>query len=390
MKNIKSGIKILFIAQYGLSTAAHFKIFEKFSQDLRVNEIVVLVPKIAKVDKVYHPAGFIKGQKIVFENNKGKILPISFIFGGVNPISLFFQVVKFNPDVIFVLNEGFSKDTFWASFVNFVIKIFNPLYKKPKIYFYGFENINKYFTEYTWIQKIAAWFIKNTIHFGIVCTDEAVKILNEVGWYPKTKKIWWGVNIEDFMKEISKEKLRLIRETLRIPDDYFVIGYVGRFIEEKGIKDLVEAFLRLNIKAVLLLIGEGKERNWLEEKARENRNIIILPTQTHDNLALYYKLMDVLVLPSKTTSSWKEQYGRVLIEAMASGVKVVGSDSGSIPEIINGCGTIFKEGNVNDMKNAIEKELMIERDKSILLERAKLGSIENFVNKTLEFFLENL
>ena len=59
-----------------------------------------------------------------------------------------------------------------------------------------------------------------------------------------------------------------------------------------------------------------------------------------------YRSCDVVVLPSRTMPSWKEQFGRVLIEAMACQVPVVGSDSGEIPNVIGDAGLIFPEGDV--------------------------------------------
>jgi glycosyltransferase involved in cell wall biosynthesis len=53
---------------------------------------------------------------------------------------------------------------------------------------------------------------------------------------------------------------------------------------------------------------------------------------------------DALVLPSRSTPVWQEQFGRVLVEAMACGVPVVGSDSGAIPEVVGNAGLIFPEG----------------------------------------------
>jgi glycosyltransferase involved in cell wall biosynthesis len=53
---------------------------------------------------------------------------------------------------------------------------------------------------------------------------------------------------------------------------------------------------------------------------------------------------DCLVLPSRTRPNWKEQFGRVLIEAMACGVPVVGSTSGELPNVIGEAGGLFAEG----------------------------------------------
>jgi glycosyltransferase involved in cell wall biosynthesis len=64
--------------------------------------------------------------------------------------------------------------------------------------------------------------------------------------------------------------------------------------------------------------------------------------------------MSVLVLPSLTTPTWKEQFGHVLVEAMACGVPVIGSDSGAIPEVIGDAGLIVPEGNVDALADAIQ------------------------------------
>ncbi len=63
--------------------------------------------------------------------------------------------------------------------------------------------------------------------------------------------------------------------------------------------------------------------------------------------------MDVLVLPSRTTPVWKEQYGRVLLEAMVCQVPIVGSDSGAIPEVVGPAGLIFPEGNVDQLVRSL-------------------------------------
>ncbi|HEV2352696.1 MAG TPA: glycosyltransferase family 4 protein, partial [Puia sp.] len=69
----------------------------------------------------------------------------------------------------------------------------------------------------------------------------------------------------------------------------------------------------------------------------------------------YLNCMDVLVLPSLTTPTWKEQFGRVLIEAQACEVPVVGSDSGAIPEVIGKAGLIFPESDAQGLKGHLQR-----------------------------------
>jgi glycosyltransferase involved in cell wall biosynthesis len=99
------------------------------------------------------------------------------------------------------------------------------------------------YKEYSFIKKIAMVFIKKFLKYGFVCNEEAVEIFKKYKFHPKVKKVWWGVDIENFKKEISLEEIKNLKQKLGIKENQKVIGYVGRFIEEKGIKDLVEAFM---------------------------------------------------------------------------------------------------------------------------------------------------
>ena len=69
---------------------------------------------------------------------------------------------------------------------------------------------------------------------------------------------------------------------------------------------------------------------------------MLLPQIPSDQVAVEMRKLHALVLPSRTTPRWKEQFGRVLIEAMACGVPPVGSDSGEIPHVIDDAGLVFR------------------------------------------------
>ncbi|MEM9088196.1 MAG: hormogonium polysaccharide biosynthesis glycosyltransferase HpsO [Cyanobacteria bacterium P01_F01_bin.53] len=139
------------------------------------------------------------------------------------------------------------------------------------------------------------------------------------------------------------------------PDD-FVIGFVGRFVEEKGLRTLFKALGRITDRSwKLLLLGRGPLKTELEQQAKElgiSERIIWIESVPHADVPRYINLMDTLVLPSETTYQfktlsavgWKEQFGHVIIEAMACKVPVIGSDSGEIPHVIKQDGLVFPEG----------------------------------------------
>ena len=95
--------------------------------------------------------------------------------------------------------------------------------------------------------------------------------------------------------------------------------------------------------------------------------VTFLGRQGSGEMARFYHALDVLVLPSRTLPNWKEQFGRVLIEAMACAVPVIGSTSGEIPHVIGDAGLLFPEGDVDALRACLR---MLAADPA---ERARLG-----------------
>jgi glycosyltransferase involved in cell wall biosynthesis len=91
----------------------------------------------------------------------------------------------------------------------------------------------------------------------------------------------------------------------------------------------------------------------------------------------YYQGLDALVVPSLTRGNWKEQFGRVIVEAMACGVPVIGSSSGAIPDVIGEAGLIVPEGDVRALADGLRRlahhpdlrRRMAERGRQRVLER---------------------
>ena len=136
----------------------------------------------------------------------------------------------------------------------------------------------------------------------------------------------------------------------------FRVGFVGRLIPGKGAHLLVEACARLGGNVRLDVLGWGPEELRLRALAAANglgERLHIHPAVPSTEVAQFMRQLDVLVAPSLTTPAWKEQFGRVVIEAMACATPVVGSDSGEIGQVIGGAGLVFPEGNVPALVEAL-------------------------------------
>ena len=127
----------------------------------------------------------------------------------------------------------------------------------------------------------------------------------------------------------------------------FVIGYVGRLVPEKGVDILLRALAQVAGSWRLEIIGQGPERVALERLSRTlglADRVSFTGQIPSLRMPGFYRDLDVIVVPSRTLPNWKEQFGRVILEAMACGVPVIGSDSGAIPEVVGSAGLIFPEG----------------------------------------------
>jgi len=179
----------------------------------------------------------------------------------------------------------------------------------------------------------------------------------------------------------------LLRRSARRPSrGAVVIGYIGRLVPEKGVDVLLEAIYQLRGPWELRILGSGpdeerlvKMAQWLGIAPRVSFDRPIPSTQ----LPYYYSGLDVLVLPSRAQVNWKEQFGRVLIEAMACQVVVVGARSGAIPEVIGDAGLTFKEGDPFDLRAQLQKLLDDEALREDLALRGRQHVLEHYTQASI-------
>jgi len=142
----------------------------------------------------------------------------------------------------------------------------------------------------------------------------------------------------------------------RDPARGFLIGYVGRLVPEKGVDLLLEAVAGMDAVWRLAIVGAGPERERLGTLSRRlglGGRVSFEGDIPSIRMPAFYRELDVLVLPSRSQSNWVEQFGRVLIEAMACGVPVVGSDCGEIPRVVADAGLIFSEGDARALRECL-------------------------------------
>jgi glycosyltransferase involved in cell wall biosynthesis len=163
-----------------------------------------------------------------------------------------------------------------------------------------------------------------------------------------------GVDTERFAPDASARTR--VRSERGWNDDVPVVGFVGRFVAAKGLAVLSAALTRLAEPWRALFVGGGDERAALDALAAAHPGrVSIVTNATHDEVPSYLNAMDVLCAPSQTTSGWREQFGRMLIEAMACGVPVLASRSGEIPHVVADAGVLLPEDDAEAWAAALRR-----------------------------------
>jgi glycosyltransferase involved in cell wall biosynthesis len=198
-----------------------------------------------------------------------------------------------------------------------------------------------------------------------------------------------GVDVRRFAPD--PEAARRVRARLGWPATACVVGYLGRFVEQKGLRLLMNALDACQGEWHALFVGGGPLELKLRAFAAAHPGRVHIQTGVpHDGVPEWLNAMSMLAAPSQTTARWREQFGRMLIEAMACGVPVIASDSGEMPFVVGDAGAIVPEADVTAWTAALDRLLADEALRRDLaargLARARQYAWPVVARAHLEFF----
>ena len=176
-------------------------------------------------------------------------------------------------------------------------------------------------------RNFCGWVFNNADH--VLClsqqsADEIKSIVKEKG---KVGVFTSWVDLNKFKAQSSKLKAKQDIGW----EGKFVVLFVGRLVEEKGILILLEAAKKWNKNITLAVAGTGPLEENIKHQSSNINNLVYLGKVDNDELPKYYNAADVTIVPS----IHEEGFGRVIPESLACGTPVIGSNRGAIPEVLN-------------------------------------------------------
>lgn len=273
---------------------------------------------------------------------EGALYPVPVWKSGDIPLHIYRSTLagllrRAEPDAIYVHHEPYAAATAQVYLANrFTVR-------RP-IGFFTWQNIPKrYPPPFRQLERM----VYRQSAFALTGSEDAADVLRAKGYEGPSFVIPAGIDGRQSGIAVGS---RDVRVRAGAAEGEALIGFVGRVAEEKGLATMLKALKRIEGRAWrFVVVGTGPYEAELRAQVGAlglGDRVAFLGYVSHAEAHRYLAALDFLVLPSETRPNWKEQFGRVIIEAMASGTPVVGSDSGEIPNLIGrtGGGIVFSEG----------------------------------------------
>ena len=256
------------------------------------------------------------------------------------PWAIAHALTDFRPDLVQIEQEVFSLSAL-------EIALWARLTGKPLVLF-CWENRDRHLLFW---RRLSRQFVMDTVQLLIAGNHEAVNVLHR----------WGYAGPIEVMPQIGVDRTLFTPRLRKHQNDRFRIGFVGRLVYQKGIDVLLAATGRLREQGHhfwIVLCGTGSDEEAMRHEAQKQGVadfVIWRGAVSHAQVPEEMSKFDVLVLPSRTMPEWKEQFGHVLIEAMAMGIPTIGSTCGEIPNVIGRPDLVFPEGDVEGLAAILER-----------------------------------
>jgi glycosyltransferase involved in cell wall biosynthesis len=269
---------------------------------------------------------------------------------------------SFKPDIVHIDEEPYNLATWHA--------MKHAQAVGAKSLFFSWQNINR---RYPLPFRLLEQQVLSGVDYALMGNQDAANVWQAKGYTgPYTVLPQFGVDPNAFQPPADRDRGR-----------GFVIGSANRrLVPEKGVDLLLKAAAKLPGIWRLHIAGEGPERPFLERLAIQlgiQDRVQFDGAVSSAKMPAYLQQLDVLVLSSRTLPNWKEQFGRILIEAMACEVAVIGSQCGEIPHVIGDAGLTFPEDDEQALHNHLRRLLQSE---TVRDELGKAGRQRILINYT--------
>lgn len=271
------------------------------------------------------------------------------------------------PDILHVDEEPYNLATFLAAA--------GARRRRIPFVFFTWQNlVCSYPPPFRWMERFAY----RTAASGIAGTDSAAQVLRTKGYRGSIAVIpQFGVDPETHQPPPAKDD---------VAESPFTVGFAGRLVPEKGVALLVEACAGLGSDYRLTILGggpaESEIRGAIERFGLQDKASLPGPLPSAE-MPAWLQTLDALVLPSVSQPSWVEQFGRILVEAMACGVPVVGSTCGELASVIGDAGLIFPEGDVAALTSSLQQLADNPGLRAALGAHGRARAIEHFTHERI-------
>lgn len=222
------------------------------------------------------------------------------------------------------------------------------------------------------------------------CGPQVLQTFRQKKYQGPSEVVPYFVNTERFLPYTDEQKIEFrLKFGLK---NLKTIGFMGRLTEEKGVRTFLNSLEQLpgdDWQAVILGDGPLREEihRWIETKKWQER--VFLRLMKHEEIPQILPVLDVLLCPSQTTDFWREQFGRMIIEAFACGVPVIASDSGEIPFVVADAGIVLPEKDQH-IWNKTLLQLLADPQRLLLMREKGLKRSQEFSIQTVAQQIEKI